>query len=177
MTMLQHDIHYGPSSTPARTSAAAAAALPIPDQQADFANRQDTAASHIWSSLSASAQSLMKETINPSLMWTDLKKRYDNANLATGRINLRLKLFKERPIDSEPIANFISRLTTYQIQLQHTPQAVSDEDIILHILSVLPTTYAGVAPTVARSSMEAEYMAVQRPPVKLYGLKGYLLNL
>ena len=30
----------GPSSTPVRASAA----LPIPDQQADFANRQDTAA-------------------------------------------------------------------------------------------------------------------------------------
>src|SRR5258706_2279377 len=110
-----------------------------------FRCRQDSAASHIWSSLSATAQSLMKETLDPAVMWTELKKRYDNAHSSTGRINLRLKLFRERPHDGEPIADFISRLSTYQIQLQHTPQAVSDEDIILHILGVLPATYAGVA--------------------------------
>ena len=86
----------------------------------------------------------MKETLDPAVMWAELKKRYNNANSSTGRINLRLKLFRERPHDGEPIADFISRLSTYQIQLPHIPQAVSDEDIILHILGVLPATYAGV---------------------------------
>ena len=75
---------------------------------------------------------------------TELKK-HDNANSSTGRIILRLKLLRERPHDGEPIADFISRLSTYEIQLQHTPQAVSDEDLILHILCVLSATYAGVA--------------------------------
>ena len=77
----------------------------------------------------------MKETINSLLMWTKLKKCYDNANSATGYFNLRLKLFKQRLIDGKPIANFINRLTTYQTQLQYTLQAVFNKDIILYILS------------------------------------------
>ena len=49
-----------------------------------FRCRQDSAASYICSSLSTTAQSLMKETLDPAVMWIELKKRYDNANSSTG---------------------------------------------------------------------------------------------
>ena len=43
------------------------------------------------------------------------------------------------------ITDFISRLINYQNQLKDTTQAVTDDDLVLHILRVLPLKYAGIA--------------------------------
>ena len=67
------------SSVTVGSSARSASIAPSSTDE-EFRCRQNSAASHIWSSLSATAQSLMKETLDPAIMWTELKKRYDNAN-------------------------------------------------------------------------------------------------
>ena len=43
------------------------------------------------------------------------------------------------------ITDFISRLINYQNQLKDTTQAVTDDDLVLHILRVLPLKYASIA--------------------------------
>ena len=71
-------------------------ALPVPlDEVQDLSNRRAKAAAHIWSSLSARAQSLLNEKRNPANMWTEIPRRFSDANTATSRINLRMKLFDE----------------------------------------------------------------------------------
>ena len=78
-------------------------------------------------------------------MWTEICQRFSDANTATSRINLCIKLYKERLKEGEMINDFISRLINYQNQLKDTTQAVTDDDLVLHILRVLPPKYAGIA--------------------------------
>ena len=55
---------------------------------------------------------------------------FSDANTAPSRINLRIKLFDERPKEGEMITDFISRLINYQNQLKDTTQAVTDDDLV-----------------------------------------------
>ena len=60
-------------------------------------------------------------------------------------INLSIKLFDERPKEGEMITDFISRLINYQNQLKDTTQAVTNDNLVLLILRVLPLKYASIA--------------------------------
>ena len=78
-------------------------------------------------------------------MGIEICRRCSDTNPATSKINLYIKLFDKRPKEAEMITDFISWFINYQNQYKDTTQAVTNDDLVLHILRVLPLKYAGIA--------------------------------
>jgi hypothetical protein len=71
-------------------------------------------------------------------MWETLAKQADKTKQRGEPINLRRRLQVESYEGQGPISVYISRILSYRDKLAHTPQKLSKDEVIAHILIRLP---------------------------------------
>jgi hypothetical protein len=78
-------------------------------------------------------------------MFETLAKQADETKQRGGSINLRRQLQSEIYDGKGPISEYISRILSYRDKLAHTPQKLSKDEIIAHILIGLPKTWSTIS--------------------------------
>ena len=77
--------------------------------------------------------------MDPQTMWQTLKERLDNTTNEGGPILLCERLHNERYDGEGSISAFISTMLTYHEQLADTNQALTDQDVVTHLIMNLPS--------------------------------------
>ena len=79
--------------------------------------------------------------MDPQTMWQTLKERLDNTTNKGRPILLHECLHNERYNGEGSISSFISTVLTYREQLADTNQALTDQDMVTHLIMNLPLTW------------------------------------
>jgi hypothetical protein len=111
------------------------------DKRDRYNSRYDIAAATIYQSCSTTLQGYIAVDSNPQEMWQTLKDRVDNTSNNDGPTLLRERLHKERFNGEGSISTFISKVLTYREQLAHTTQALTDNEIVSHLITNLPSSW------------------------------------
>jgi gag-polypeptide of LTR copia-type len=106
-----------------------------------YNSHYDTAAAIIYQSCTPMIQAYIAGNSDPRSMWQTLKDRVDTASNANGPVMLREQLHKEKFNGEGSVSTFIAKVLTYQDQLVHTPQALTDSEVVSHLITNLPSSW------------------------------------
>jgi hypothetical protein len=89
-------------------------------------------------------------------MWETLAKQADETKHRGGPINLRRQLQSETYNGVGPISEYISRILSYRDKLALTPQKLSKDEVIAHILIGLPQTWSTISTIIENQPLETQ---------------------
>jgi len=107
----------------------------------DFTRWAGKAALIINSTLSSGVEFYVKDSINPSEMWTILRNKLtlgDNWGLQR---TLKRDFYKMSYDGKESITTYIKRLRVFQQQLQGTNNEISNDKLVNRIMTSLPSSW------------------------------------
>ena len=107
----------------------------------DFAKRAGKAASIINSTLSSGVEFYVKDTINPSDMWTILRNKLTLRDDWGLQRTLKRDFYKMSYDAKESITTYINRLRVFQQQLQGTNNEISNDELVNRIMTSLPSSW------------------------------------
>jgi len=79
---------------------------------------------------------------NPLEMWNMLETSLDTTGSDIGRQDILCQFRACRPKDDEPLKAYFTKLSNYRIQLDHTDDAITDQDFRTQIFTSPPSQYA-----------------------------------
>ena len=109
-----------------------------------FQTRSDLAASYLYSSLTIEARKHLGGIKEPRAMWEILKTRLNSLSREVGIIRTHTTFLNDKMTDVESLSPYIARLTGYQTELAGTRKAITDEDLVSHLLTFLPVKYHNI---------------------------------
>ena len=89
-------------------------------------------------------------------MWETLANQADETKQRGGPINLRRQLQSEVYDGRGLISEYISRILSYRDRLAHTPQKLSKDEVIAHILIGLPKTWNTISTIIENQPPETQ---------------------
>jgi len=89
-------------------------------------------------------------------MWETLANQADETKQRGGPINLRRQLQSEVYNGRGLISEYISRILSYRDRLAHTPQKLSKDEVIAHILIGLPKTWNTISTIIENQPPETQ---------------------
>jgi len=81
---------------------------------------------------------------NPARVWKALDKKFHTAASRSGRLAIRRKFQLTTMKSNSFVQDYISRLTTIQQELLGTPEEISDESLVSHLLANLSEKFKSV---------------------------------
>jgi len=92
-------------------------------------------------SCSSEVRRIVKGIRNPHTMWNTLETSLDTAGSYIGRQDILRQFRACQPKEDEPFEVYFTKLSNYHIQLDHTDDAVTDQDFHTQIFTSLPSQY------------------------------------
>jgi len=96
------------------------------DNYDDWKAKEAEAASIIRLSCSPEVQRIVKGIRNPHKMWNTLETSLNTAGSYIGRQDILHQFCACRPKEDEPLKAYFTKLSNYQVQLDHTDDAITD---------------------------------------------------
>jgi len=112
------------------------------DNYDDWKAKEAEAASMITLSCSSEVQRIVKGIPNPHEMWNTLEMSLDTTGSYIGRQDILRQFRACRSKEDEPLKAYLTKLSNYRIQLDHTNDAVTYRDFRTQIFKSLPSQYA-----------------------------------
>ena len=112
------------------------------DNYDDWKAKEAEAASIIRLSCSPEVRRIIKGMRNPLEMWNTLETSLDTTRSYVGRQDILRQFRACRSKDDEPLKAYFTKLSNYCIQLNHTNDAITDQDFRTQIFTSLPSQYA-----------------------------------
>jgi len=112
------------------------------DNYDDWKAKEAQAASIFRRSCSPEVRRIVKGIRNPHEMWNTLETSLDIAGSYIGRQDILRQFCACQPKEDEPLKAYLTKLSNYRIQLDHTDNAITDRDCRKQILTSLPSQYA-----------------------------------
>ena len=128
----------------------------VRERHNDYKKRKSTATSLIYSSCSPDLQGHINDIWEPTTMWETLANQADETKQRGGPINLRRQLQSEVYDGRGLISEYISRILSYRDRLAHTPQKLSKDEVIAHILIGLPKTWNTISTIIENQPPETQ---------------------
>src|SRR5437762_739924 len=119
------------------------------DKRANYDSRYNMAAATIYQSCSSTIQAYLTDYPTPTAMWQTLKERLDKASNENRPTLLRDRLNKVKFNGEGSISAYITKVLEYCEQLAHTQQALSNRDVISHLLMNLPPSWLFIRTIIA----------------------------
>src|SRR4051794_23436565 len=98
-------------------------------------------AATIYQSCSTTIQAYLTDYPTPSEMWETLKERLDKASNENGPTLLRAHLNNVKYDGTGSISVYITKVLAYREQLACTRHALTDEDVVSHLITNLPPSW------------------------------------
>jgi len=115
------------------------------DNYDDWKAKKAEAASIIRLSCSPEVRRIIKGMRSPLEMWNTLETSLDTTGSYIGRQDILRQFRACRPKQDEPLKAYFTKLSYYCIQLDHTDDAITDQDFRTHIFTSLPSQYAMIS--------------------------------
>jgi hypothetical protein len=112
------------------------------DNYDDCNAKEAEAASMIRLSCSPEVRRIVKGMRNPHEMWNTLETSLDTAGSYIGRQDFLRQFCGCRPKEDESLKAYFTKLSNYRTPLDHTDDAITDQDIRTQIFTSLPSQYA-----------------------------------
>ena len=116
-------------------------------QAREYNRRAARAATILYQSVDPIVQAIInnmpdEESENPSRIWEVLRKEFDTAMLPSGRLDILNRFHTSSMKPDMPTGEYISQLLSIRQELDGTPDALTENTFIAHILRTLPESYA-----------------------------------
>jgi len=108
----------------------------------DWKAKEAEAASMIRLSCSPKVRRIVKEMRNPLEVWNTLETSLETAGSHIGRHDILGQFPACRPKEDEPLKAYITKLSNYRTQLNHTDDAITNRDFRTQIFTSLWSQYA-----------------------------------
>jgi hypothetical protein len=135
---------------PANGSAAAQ------EKHTDYKKRKSTACSLLYSSCSLDLQGHINDIWEPTTIWETLSGQADESKQRGGPILLRRQLQFEKYTGEGPVSAYVSRILSYRDRLAHTPQKLSNDEVIVYILIGLPESWSTISTVIENQPLETQ---------------------
>jgi hypothetical protein len=112
------------------------------DNYDDWKAKEAEAMSIIRLSCSPEVRRIIKGMRNPLEMWNTLETSLDTTGSYIGRLDILRQFLACRPKEDEQLKTVFTKLRNYRIQLDHTDNAIPDQDFRTHIFTALASQYA-----------------------------------
>ena len=108
-----------------------------------YQRRRGKALSMLYSTTDQTIRDIIDKLLEqpPAQTWTLLDQRCNTAASVSGRYAIRGTFLLTAMKEGAPVANYISTLIGLQRQVAGTDQAISDIDLLTHLLSTLTTSF------------------------------------
>jgi len=116
-------------------------------QTREYNRKAACAATILYQSVDPIVQAIInnmpdEESENPRRIWEVLRKEFDTAMLPSGRLHILNRFHTSSMKPDMPIGEYISQLLSIRQELDGTPDALTENTFIAHILRTLPESYA-----------------------------------
>jgi len=115
------------------------------DNYDDRKAKEAEAASMIRLSCSAEVWCIVRGMRNPHEMWNTLETSRDTAGSHIGKQDIVRQIHAWRPKEDEPHKAYITKLSKYRTQLDHTDDAITDRDFCKQIFTSLSSQYVMIS--------------------------------
>jgi hypothetical protein len=138
----------GEEAAPANNSAVAAVR--------DFAERREKAASMLHHACGPEAKSFIIGEFDPIRIWQELNNRFANAATSESRLQLVMRFNSLAMKPSGTAGEWIAELRQIQNQLALSDDAISDRQMVTHILAKLPPKFSTLRQIITHSANPAD---------------------
>ena len=126
------------------------------ERHADYKKRKSTACSLLYSSCSIDLQGHINDIWEPTTIWETLSRQADESKQRGGPILLRRQLQFEKYTGEGPVSAYVSRILSYRDRLAHTPQKLSNDEVIVYILIGLPESWSTISTVIENQPLETQ---------------------
>jgi len=120
----------------------------------------------IYSSVEPNIQAITNKLPdqNPARVWKALDQKFNTATFRSGQLSIRRKFQLTTMKSDSSIQDYISCLTTIQQELVGTPEEISDESLVSHLLANLLKKFKSVVDliTIRPGENETLFLSVLR---------------
>jgi len=123
-----------------------------------YQKRLGRATGMIYSSVEPNIRAIINKLPdqNPAHVWKALDQKFNTATSRSGRLSIRRKFQLTTMKSDSSVQDYISRLTTIQQELVGTPEEISDESLVSHLLANLSKKFKSVVDIITIRPAENE---------------------